>query len=145
MSKYDLLHGTAITTSKECAEVFRKVWKKKTLCRHERVYVLYLNYKSEPIMYKCINIGTYTETLFDIGSAVEYAYKCNSSQIAIAHNHTTEILYPSQKDIELTKSIVHVLQLSHRQLMDHIILTENGYYSFRDAGLLDIQSKRLAS
>jgi DNA repair protein RadC len=145
MSKYNLLPTKAITTSKDCAEVFRKVWKKKTLCRHERVYVLYLNSISEPIMYKCINIGTYTETLFDIGSAIEYAYKCNSPQIAIAHNHTTEILHPSQKDIELTESIVHILQMTHRQLMDHIILTEKGYYSFRDAGLLDVQSKRLAS
>ncbi len=60
----------------------------------------------------------------------------NAKLIAIAHNHPTGQLEPSQSDRMLTGKISDACELMQMKLIDHIILSSEGYYSFSDAGVL---------
>jgi DNA repair protein RadC len=59
-----------------------------------------------------------------------------ASGLILAHNHPSGNLTPSQADIELTKKIKAGGKLLEIQVLDHVILTSEGYYSFADEGLL---------
>ncbi len=62
------------------------------------------------------------------------ALKCLATSMIIAHNHPSGTLIPSQADLNLTKKIAEAGKLLDIALLDHIILTEGSYYSFRDEG-----------
>lgn len=54
----------------------------------------------------------------------------------LAHNHPTGNLQPSKADISLTKKIKAATQAVDIQLLDHLIVSENGYFSFADENIL---------
>ena len=64
------------------------------------------------------------------------ALKANCCAIIISHNHPSGNLKPSRQDEELTQKIKLAGQLLDIKLMDHLIVTTEGYYSFADEGLL---------
>jgi len=60
----------------------------------------------------------------------------NAESVVIAHNHPSGKLQPSSSDIQLTKKIASTLKNAGIRLNDHLIITSDSYYSFRDAGML---------
>lgn len=102
------------------------------------MYAFYLNDKYQIIYHRLLNIGNHKETNFDSRTATECALFIHSNNIIIAHNHPSGIVTPSQKDIEVTKRLVAFYSVLDINLVDHIILTADDYFSFRDAGLLNI-------
>ena len=64
------------------------------------------------------------------------ALKAAASGIILAHNHPSGCLHPSQADIDLTKKLKDGGRLLDIQILDHIIMTSEAYYSFADEGLL---------
>ena len=64
------------------------------------------------------------------------ALKANASSIIIAHNHPSGNLTPSESDVALTKKMKEAGVLLDLPVLDHLILTSEGYYSFADEGLL---------
>ena len=59
-----------------------------------------------------------------------------STNIIVAHNHPTGVLKPSEADIRMTKNIQNAGEILDIKLLDHIIIGENSFYSFAEAGLL---------
>ena len=57
----------------------------------------------------------------------------------LAHNHPNGLAFPSQADLDLTIQLKNILKSIEINLLDHLIVTQNGFYSFLDAG--DIKSK----
>jgi DNA repair protein RadC len=64
------------------------------------------------------------------------ALKACASSIILSHNHPSGNLKPSNADIQLTKKIVNAGNLLDIAVLDHVIVSAEGYYSFADEGLL---------
>jgi DNA repair protein RadC len=60
----------------------------------------------------------------------------NACSIIVAHNHPSGNLQPSQADLELTRKMKEAGQLLEIQVMDHVIVTTEGYFSFAAEGLI---------
>ncbi len=121
-----------ISNSRDCANAFFAIWDKTKLLKHERVYILYLNSKNEIIETNLLNIGSFSETNFDLRGAVEFALVNNASGIVFAHNHPSGNCTPSVMDINITAKIKSVLSILEINLIDHLIITPGDYFSFTD-------------
>ena len=67
---------------------------------------------------------------------MQAALLTNSVAIILAHNHPSGNLKPSRQDMEITKQVKDAAQIMRIKILDHIILTDTGYYSFADEGEL---------
>ena len=76
--------------------------------------------------------GTVVDTKIIFKAAVEN-YACS---IIVCHNHPSGNLKPSEADIRITKNIKDAGKLMEIPLLDHLIITENGFYSFGDEGMM---------
>ena len=121
-----------ITSSKAVFEVMQPIIGELA---HEEFWVLYLN-NSNKILFKTqLSKGGITGTIVDTRIVFKIALEQNATSIILAHNHPSGKLLPSDADIQITKKIkVAGLQLEI-PVLDHIIITERGYYSFVDEGI----------
>jgi DNA repair protein RadC len=127
------INKLAIKSSKTSAESFRSIWE-DDLDMIERFYVLYLDNANKVQSVSMISMGGITGTVVDLRMVFATALKCLATSMIIAHNHPSGTLIPSQADLNLTKKIAEAGKLLDIALLDHIILTEGSYYSFRDEG-----------
>jgi len=127
---------TRINCSALMNNVFRLIWNQDEIEVRESFYAIFLNSKLDVVGYKKIADGGLDAVLVDIRHLMSTALLCNAVRMAVAHNHPSGNLNPSQPDRMLTKKIVDASNILNIQLLDHIILTENTYYSFRDEGEL---------
>lgn len=125
-----------LTNSQKCAAKFREIWNGK-LRQKEVTYIIYLNDKREVLFYAEICAGRYKDCPFDKREAIQYALNIHSDYIIIAHNHTSGDAEPSERDIASTIELKSLLGKLDIVLVDHIILTANDYYSFKDHGFFD--------
>jgi DNA repair protein RadC len=83
-----------------------------------------------------LSTGGVSGTVADPKLIFAAALKVAASGLILSHNHPSGNLQPSQADIDLTRKIKEAGKLLEIQLLDHIILTTEGYYSFADEGLI---------
>jgi DNA repair protein RadC len=125
----------SVIDSIQLANTFRNIWEPNTIDDYESVYCLFFNQKNEVIYKIELNRGTEDHVLFNTKKAVKLALNTKAKRIAIAHNHTGENSKPSDFDIVVTDNFKTVLTSVGVDFMDHIILTVNDYFSFRDNGM----------
>lgn len=101
---------------------------------YESCFILLLNRANDTIGYAKISQGGVTGTIIDTKLVFKYAVDSLASGIVICHNHPSGQLTPSQDDINITKRIKEACKLFDICFLDHIILTEESYYSFADNG-----------
>jgi DNA repair protein RadC len=104
--------------------------------RTEAFWILYLNRGNRIIGKEKMSAGGVSGTVVDIKLLMKHALQHLSSVIAVAHNHPSGTLQPSQADIQLTKKIKQAAELMDIRLLDHIIVAGHQYYSFADEGML---------
>lgn len=100
----------------------------------ESSFILLLNRANITIGYVKLSQGGISGTIMDIKLICKYAVDALASSVIIAHNHPSGNLNPSNADIEITNKIKAALNIVDSQLIEHIILTAEGYYSFADNG-----------
>ena len=83
-----------------------------------------------------ISHGGITETAVDIRIILREAVLANATILAVCHNHPSGNLRPSTYDTDLTIQIQRACQLMRIHFMDHVILADGGYYSYRESGRL---------
>ena len=132
-------HFGKITDSKDGADFIRKVYKRGEIELQEQFIVLYLNRANHIIGYYRHTTGAITGTIADVRIILAAALKSASTSIVIAHNHPSGNLKPSDADISLTKQIKESAKIMDIAVLDHIIVTKDGYYSFADDGLLGFE------
>jgi DNA repair protein RadC len=125
-----------ISRSKDVEEVLRKYWNDDTLELYEQFKILLLNRTNKVIGIFEVSSGGLAGTVADPKLIFGCALKAAASGIILAHNHPSGALQPSHADIELTKKLSNAGKLLEIQVLDHIILTSEAYYSFADEGLL---------
>ena len=77
-----------------------------------------------------------TGTVADPRIILKKAFEVDATSIVLCHNHPSGNLKPSRQDEELTQKIKEAAKYFDIQVMDHIIVSEEGYYSFADEGIL---------
>ena len=125
-----------IYSSEDAYKVLLPTYKEGTICYKEYFKVLFLNQASQILGYTLISEGGITETCADVRVILQAALLTNSVTIILAHNHPSGNLKPSRQDIEITKQVKDAAQLMRITVLDHLILTDAGYYSFADEGEL---------
>ena len=100
----------------------------------EEFWALLLNQHYRLIKKVRISHGGITETAVDIRIIIREAVLANCTILAVCHNHPSGNLTPSRADDELTTSIRRACELMRIYFMDHVIVTDGLYYSFRESG-----------
>jgi DNA repair protein RadC len=111
----------------------RLIWSTKTIELREEFYVLLFNTARRCLGWSKTSIGGRSATIVEISQILAIALLTNSASIIVAHNHPNGKVKPSTSDIQLTKRIYDALKLVGLRLDDHIILTKEDFYSFRNA------------
>ncbi|MBE6336837.1 MAG: DNA repair protein RadC [Lentimicrobiaceae bacterium] len=125
-----------IRNSTDTSEVLREVFDADEINIYECFYILLLNNSLKVQGFAKISQGGITQTTADTRLIAKYAIDSLASNVVLAHNHPSGNTSPSGQDKRLTDNIVKALDLLEIKVIDHIILTDNDYYSFRDGGLL---------
>lgn len=124
-----------ITSSIKSAE-FIKQFYSDDIGIFESFFILLLNRNNQTIGYSKISQGGITGTVVDVKIIAKYVVDSLASGVVLAHNHPSGNLQPSKADLNITKRIKNALELLDTKVLDHIILTEESYYSFIDEGIL---------
>ena len=103
---------------------------------HEEFRVVYLNRANKIVGIKQISVGGVTGTVADPKIIFRKGIELLSSSIILAHNHPSGNLRPSKADIDLTKKMKEAGKLMEIEVIDHIIVSDCGYYSFADEGMI---------
>lgn len=103
---------------------------------HEEFYVLLVNRANKVLKTQRIGAGGISGTVVDVRLIFKYALENMATAIVLGHNHPSGQLTPSQADKELTKTIKAAGKILDIELLDHIIVGSNAYYSFADEGIL---------
>jgi DNA repair protein RadC len=104
--------------------------------KQEEFYILLLNKALKPLKVERISIGKIDATLVDIKIIAKLSIDSLASSVIVAHNHPSGNLKPSTSDDKLTTQIKSALNLLEIQLLDHLIIAEDKYFSYADEGLL---------
>ncbi|HLP65015.1 RadC family protein [Flavobacterium sp.] len=123
---------TKITSSKAVFEIMQPIIGELP---HEEFWVLYLNNSNKVIYKSQLSKGGITGTIVDVRLIFKTVFENNATGIILTHNHPSGKLMASEQDIQVTKKIKLAAQQLDVNLLDHIIVTENGFYSFNDEGI----------
>ena len=123
-----------ITRSKDAFDIFFSTWDMNRICLNEQFKVLLLNRANRVLaMYEASSGGT-TGTVVDIRLLLVAALKTNALSMILAHNHPSGNLKPSKADLTLTERIVSAARLMDIHVLDHLIISSDGYCSLADRG-----------
>ena len=101
---------------------------------HEESWVLYLNNCNRPLDKLMITVGSISSTIVDIRRIVKQALLCNATRIILFHNHPSGNNRPSKEDDRLTERMKKACELLRVYFLDHVIITDGAYYSYREEG-----------
>ncbi len=129
----DLLQRTKLVTSKEIVTYLRTILKDRS---NEVFAVLFLNQAHKVKNFKIMSRGGITGTVVDPRIILKQALDEGATSIILSHNHPSGNLRPSMADKELTYKIKIAASYFDIKVIDHIIVSDEGHYSFADAGEL---------
>ena len=124
-----------VTSSQIASDLAREIFP-VNLSHREAMLALYLNRANHTIGYTIISIGGVSQTVCDPKLIFQTALLTHASAFILIHNHPSGNTKPSQTDISLTEKVKSASILLDIQFLDHLIITENSYYSFADEGHL---------
>ena len=129
----NLLQRTKVTSSKEIAVYLRSILKDNN---NEVFAVLFLNQANKIKNFKIMSKGGITGTVADPRIILKQALDEGATSLVLSHNHPSGNLSPSRADQELTQKIKQAASYFDIKILDHIIVSDEGHYSFADEGLL---------
>ncbi|AGC75684.1 DNA repair protein RadC [Nonlabens dokdonensis] len=103
---------------------------------HEEFWVMLLDNSHKVLEKKNISIGGITGTLVDTRLVFKKAIEAGAVAMVLSHNHPSGNLKPSMQDKALTIKLVEAGKLLDIKVLDHLIITQQGFYSFADEGLI---------
>lgn len=100
----------------------------------EQFFVLLLDRQNQLYAFKQISSGGVSTTFTDPKLIFQTALLCHATQIILVHNHPSGNIQPSNNDLHMTKRLKELGDLLELPVLDHVIITEESYYSFADEG-----------
>lgn len=125
-----------VTCSRQVYEVLLKFWNSDSLEYLEQFQVMLLNRANRVLGICTISSGGTAGTVVDAKVVFAVGLRANASSMILSHNHPSGNLTPSEQDKRLTKRLVEIGKALDLPVLDHIILSPEGYFSFADEGEL---------
>ena len=104
---------------------------------YEEFWILLLNSGNRVIKKKKISMGGINKTIVDVRIVFQIALEEKAPNIILGHNHPSGTLKPSNADLGLTKKMIEGGKLLDIKILDHLIVSNTGYLSFSDSGLMN--------
>lgn len=122
--------------SRDIYEAIKPNWNSETIEYIEESKIVLLNRANVILGVYELSKGGISGTVVDLRIILAVALKCNASNIVLIHNHPSGNLQPSEQDKTITKKLREASNLLDLLLLDHLIISKDGYYSFADNGIL---------
>ncbi|RYE57108.1 MAG: JAB domain-containing protein [Sphingobacteriales bacterium] len=129
----DFLQKQMVRSSGEIANYLKVALKDHA---HEVFAVVFLNRANKILHFEIVSSGGLTGTVADPRIILKKALETGATSLVLSHNHPSGNLRPSRADEELTHKIKQAALYFDIRVLDHIIVSDEGYYSFADEGLL---------
>lgn len=104
--------------------------------QHEEFWIIYLNNSNKVLFKEQLSKGGLTGTLVDVRLVFKKAIDLFATAIILCHNHPSGKLHPSSADKSITQKLKKAGETLDIKVLDHLIVTENDYFSFADEGLM---------
>lgn len=124
-----------IKNSQDTYDVVIKHWDLNIIEFQEEVKVLLLNRANVVLGIYELSKGGVSGSVVDIKIVLSVALKCNASSIILVHNHPSGNLTPSEADKSITNRLKEASKSVDIALLDHLIISKDGYNSLKDIGL----------
>lgn len=126
-----------ISSSLEVSTYMRKLMSLHPDSAYREVAIaVYLSQSNRVLGHHVVSKGGISGTVIDTRIVFAIALKTLACAVILCHNHPSGNLKPSQSDINLTKKCIEIGKMHDIQVLDHIILTDNGYTSLSDEGII---------
>ena len=129
----NLYSKTVVSSSFDVANYLQSALKDY---KHEVFAVLFLNRANKINHFKIVSEGGITGTVADPRIILKKALEEDAVSLILCHNHPSGSLKPSKADEDLTQKIKEAANFLDIKIIDHIIVSDDGYYSFADEGIL---------
>lgn len=103
---------------------------------YEQIWILFLNRANEVTGEKMITSGSAVASVFDLKKIIKEALLRDADAIVMVHNHPSGNLSPSIQDDNITASLQKACKMMELRMLDHVIVTTDGYYSYQNSGKL---------
>lgn len=113
----------------------KKIWN-DGIDLYESAMIILLDCKNNTIGWSLISQGGVTRTVVDNRIICKIAIETLASSVILVHNHPSGVLKPSRADDNLTNSVKQGLNLFGIELIDHLIISKQNYYSYQEEGRL---------
>ena len=133
---YKIAGRPKINSATDAYRVLRSQWSSDKIELLEEFKILLMNRRNRVLGLVNISQGGMSGTVADPKLIFVAALKAAASYIVLAHNHPSGNLKPSNEDLRLTKKLVEGGKLLDLLIVDHLIITKDGFYSFCDEGLI---------
>ncbi|WP_189360264.1 RadC family protein [Algibacter mikhailovii] len=104
--------------------------------QHEEFWIIYLSNSNKVIFKNQLSKGGMTGTLVDVRLVLKMALEVGATGLILCHNHPSGTLKPSEPDKLITQKLKKAALSIDIKVLDHLIITENAYFSFADENLL---------
>ncbi|MEE4215874.1 MAG: DNA repair protein RadC [Bacteroidales bacterium] len=129
----EIIEAAKIRSSNDVYTIFNPLLADLT---HEEFWLLYLNRSNKILSRHKLSQGGVSGTITDVRLIIKKALELLASSMIICHNHPSGNLDPSEADNRITQKIKEAAACFDINLLDHVIVTDNGYYSYADSGAL---------
>jgi len=136
LPKFKASERPHISVSKDAYNILINNWDQGRIEFNEQCKMLLLNRANKVLGIFEVSTGGQAGTVLDPKLIFATALKASAASFIISHNHPSGSLKPSEADISITRKLVEAGKLLDLFVLDHIIITKEGYYSFGDEGLI---------
>jgi DNA repair protein RadC len=126
-----------IACSEDAYNILKEYWNEGTMELREEFKILLLNRANRVLGIVNISTGGVSGTIADPKIIFSSALKANASSLILSHNHPSGNLKPSQTDLTLTSNLTKAGKLLEIPVLDHLIITDESYYSWADQGFIN--------
>lgn len=116
--------------------LIEKCYDPETIEYRESVKVIFLTHKKMVLGVMNHTEGGMDSTMIDIRIIMQASLLSAATGIILSHNHPCDLLVPSRNDNMMTENLKSACKIMNISLIDHIIVSNNGYYSYSDEGML---------
>ena len=134
------LENKKIQSGQDAYEIIRKIFferHEKSDFLKEHFWAIALNKGSAILCVELVSIGSNGRVIVSPSEVLRVPIYKGASRLVLAHNHPSGTLKPSDSDLDTTNRLIQAALLVDVEIIDHVIVTERSYYSFRDGGLIE--------
>lgn len=129
------IHKAKIMKSEDAKDYVLQLYQ-EDLSIYESFYILLMNRQNSVDGWYQLSKGGINGTVIDVRIICKIALDCFASSVILVHNHPSGNKKPSESDRAITMKIANALTILDIKVLDHVIITTNGHYSFADNGEL---------